>query len=480
MAKILLVNPPFYRLLGSHYNANSLGIAYIASYLNKRGHDAWLYNADFVSDENYGNLKKLFQNFKNYKNYFKDIENPLWHEVKEKILSFKPDWVGYTSYTANITAIKIISEKIRLANPDIKQIVGGVHATLDKNILNTLTSVDYSVQREGEEAVLSLVENKDPKSIPGVVSRGKTSLINNGIAPVIQNIDNLPFPERDKFWGIKEEEKKHVDVSYICTIRGCPYKCTYCASPFHWDRKTTRLRSPESVIEEMIHLKENYWNAAKFDYAASANISDKESLKIKDNTIVYFVDDVFTVNKKRVKKLLRMIIDQKLEMKWKCEARADHLDDEICELMAEAGCERVKIGFESGSNKILKQIQKLETREEMLVGANMLKKAGVPFSCYLMTGFPGETDEDVKQTIDFAKKVEADYYSLSVLAPYYGTELYDQLIKNGHALDKQPWEYFFHQSPNLMVNDKISTKVLQEYLALSELNKNDKKRRGYI
>ena len=95
----------------------------------------------------------------------------MWHEVKDKILSFKPDWVGYTSYTANISAIKIISEKINLANPDIKQIVGGVHATLDKNILNTLTSVDYSVQREGEEAMLALVENKDPKTIPGVVSR---------------------------------------------------------------------------------------------------------------------------------------------------------------------------------------------------------------------------------------------------------------------------------------------------------------------
>ena len=67
MAKVLLVNPPFYRLLGSHYNANSLGIAYIASYLNKRGHDAWLYNADYVSDKNYGNLKKLFQNYYKYK-----------------------------------------------------------------------------------------------------------------------------------------------------------------------------------------------------------------------------------------------------------------------------------------------------------------------------------------------------------------------------------------------------------------------------
>ena len=480
MAKVLLVNPPFYRLLGSHYNANSLGIAYIASYLNKRGHDAWLYNADYVSDKNYVNLKKIFQNFTNYQNYFKDPNNELWNEVRDKILSFKPEWVGYTSYTANISAIKIISEKVRAADSHIKQVVGGVHATLDKNLLNTLTSIDFSVQREGEEAFTALVENKDPKKIPGVISREKDKLINTGIAPVIKDIDNLPLPEKEKFWGIPESERKNVDVSYICTIRGCPYKCTYCASPFHWDRKTTRLRSPESVIKEMKNLKEKYWQGTKYDYSASANISNKESLKIEDNTLVYFVDDVFTVNKKRVKKLLRMMIDQKLGMRWKCEARADHLDDEICELMAEAGCERVKIGFESGSDKILKQIQKLETREEMLEGANMLKKAGVPFSAYFMVGFPGETDDDVKKTIDFAKQVEADYYSLSVLAPYYGTELYDQLIKKGHALDKQPWEYFFHQSPKPMVNDKISKKVLQEYLNLNELNKKTKGKRGYI
>ena len=480
MRKVLLVNPPFYRLLGSHYNANSLGIAYIASYLNKRGHDARLYNADYSSDNNYLKVKKLFQNFDSYKDYFKDTNHALWNEVKDKILAFNPEWVGYTSYTANISAIKIISDKIHSANPNIKQFVGGVHATLDKNLLKTLTSVDYSIQREGEEATFALVENKDPGKIPGVISRGKNGLVDTGIAPIIKDIDNLPLPERDQFWGIPESEKKNVDVSYICTIRGCPYKCTYCASPFHWDRKTTRLRSPESVIEEMRHLKENYWHATKYDYSASANITKKESLKITDNTLVYFVDDVFTVHKKRVKKLLKMMIKQNLGMKWKCEARADHLDDEICELMAEAGCERVKIGFESGSDRILKQVQKLETKEEMLIGAEMLKKAGVPFSAYFMVGFPGETDDDVRQTIDFAKKIEADYYSLSVLAPYYGTELYKQLIKSGHALDKQPWEYFFHQSPKPMVNDKISTKILEEYLSLSELNSVNKKGLGYI
>ena len=204
MARILLVNPPFYRLLGSHYNANSLGIAYIASYLNKRGHDAWLYNADYLSDKNYSNLKKMFNNFSNYKSYFKEPDHEIWHEVKDKILSFKPEWVGYTSYTANISAIKIISEKIKASDSHIKQFVGGVHATLDKNLLNTLTAVDYSIQREGEEAVYALVENKDPKKIPGVISRGPGSLIFNGLAPIIKDVDNLPFPERDKFWGIPE------------------------------------------------------------------------------------------------------------------------------------------------------------------------------------------------------------------------------------------------------------------------------------
>ena len=73
-----------------------------------------------------------------------------------------------------------------------------------------------------------------------------------------------------------------------------------------------------------------------------------------------------------------------------------------------------------GSNRILSEVKKLETREEMMKGANMLKKAGVPFSAYFMAGFPGETDDDLKETIDFAKKIDADYYSLSVLAPYYG------------------------------------------------------------
>lgn len=485
MARVLLVNPPFYRLLNSHYNANSLGIAYIAANLNGHGHDAWLYNADFLNSEQYANLRGIFQGFADYKKYFDNEEDDLWCEVVERILSFEPEWVGYTSYTANISAIEIISREVRKRAPKIKQVIGGVHATLDREILKRVSSIDFAVRREGEFAMLALVEGKDPSRIPGVVSRASaTTFHDNGDAEVIKDCDELPFPERDKFWGLTNEERKSVDVSYICSIRGCPYRCNYCASPFHWKRNMTQYRTPESVIAEMRHVKANYWDTTKdFDFSASANSSAKLNLVIKDNTLIYFVDDVFTVKKDRVKKILRMMIEQGLGMNWKCEARTDHLDEEVCELMAEAGCVRIKLGFESGSDRILKQIQKDETKDDMRRGVRMLKNAGLSFTAYFMCGFPGETDEDLRQTIEFAREIEADFYSLSVLAPYYGTKMYFDLMDKGYELDKKPWEYFFHQTGEMLVNTTISKATLEEYLSLNELNSRAKalsRAAGYV
>ena len=252
--KILLVNPPFYRLLGSHYNANSLGIAGIAAYLNQHGHDAWLYNADFLNEIDYASLRDIFDGFKDYTEFFKNENDPIWDEVVEKIIQSNANWVGYTSYTANVTAIDIISRKVKNQKPNIKQVIGGVHATLDHNVIEKLPGIDFSIQREGEQAMLELVESKSPKDIVGVVSRDGSGLCNNGDAAVMP-IDDLPFPEREKFYGLTDEEKLMVDVSYICSIRGCPYRCNYCASPFHWKRDKTQYRSPESVIKEMKLLK---------------------------------------------------------------------------------------------------------------------------------------------------------------------------------------------------------------------------------
>ena len=472
MAKVLLINVPFYRLLGSRYNANSLGIAYIAAVLNANNHDAWLYNADFQNERTFGNLKSLYAGLNDYKKYFEDENHPIWEEVTENILEFNPDWIGFTGYTANLTAIKIVSKKLRERAPNVKQVVGGPHSTMDAELLNKIPTLDYQVKREGEYAMLDLVNGKDPKFISGVTSRNEDGTIHsNGDAFVIQPIDQLPFPERKKFWKIPEEERKFVDVSYVVTIRGCPYRCNYCASPEHWKRNKVQHRTPENVIAELKHLKEHHWDQVKeFDYAASSNTEHKDKLLIKDNTMVYFVDDVFSVKKDRTMKILQGMIDCDLKMPWKAEIRTDHLDDELCQKMAEAGCVRAKIGIETGSPRLLKQIQKDETREEMIAGCKMLERAGVPYTAYLMTGFNGETDEDLDQTISLAKEINAEYYSLSILSPYYGTKMYRDLIKQGFELDKAPDHYFFHQSTDMMVNNTISKEKLQEYLSLNELN----------
>ena len=323
-----------------------------------------------------------------------------------------------------------------------------------------------------------LVDGKEPKNITGVVSRGQNGLIYNFDADVIKNVDNLPLPEREKFWGLSDDEKLMVDVSYICSIRGCPYRCNYCASPAHWKRNKTQYRSPKSIIDEMQHVKDNYWDMKKeYDFSASSNVKAKNELIIEDNSTIYFVDDIFTVHKERIKQILRMMIDEDLGMAWKCEARTDHLDEEICHLMKKAGCVRVKLGFESGSDRILKMIEKDETTDDMRRGAKLLRDANVSYTGYFMAGFPGETDDDLRQTIEFAKEIKADYYSLSVLAPYYGTKMYYDMIEEGFELDKKPWEYFFHQTGDLMVNHTISQQVLKEYLALSDLNS---VRKGYV
>ncbi|MDO8659933.1 MAG: radical SAM protein [Candidatus Parcubacteria bacterium] len=471
MARIILVNPPFYRLLGSHYNANSLGIAYIASVLNQNGHDAYLYNADFVDEKEYANLKGIFSGFHDYLQYFNNPNHEIWEEVVENILRFEPEWIGWTSYTANISAIDILSTKIKERKPKIKQVIGGPHATLDKEILSKLKSIDFAVSREGEMVMLDLVNGKDPKTIIGCAARNSLGFIHHTGDAEVLDCDALPFPERDKFWNIADEQKKTIDVSYLVSIRGCPYRCNYCASPYSWKRDKTQYRSPESVLSELTYLKANYWNQHKeYDYSQSGNASAKNSLLIKDNTIVYFVDDVFTVKKDRVKKILRGMIEQNLQMPFKAEMRTDHLDPEVCRLLKEAGCVRAKIGIESGSPRILKQIQKDETREDIIAGCRMLESAAVPYTAYLMAGFEGETDDDLKQTISLAKSLKAEYYSLSILSPYFGTKMYYDLLKKGYPLDKKPWEYFFHQSSDLMVNKTLSKDVLQEYLALNEMN----------
>lgn len=426
--------------MGSHHNGINLGLSYIAAVLKENNHFVCIYNADYVDSENYLNQRQIFENYNTYKQIIDDLSNPIWKEIEENIKRFGPDIVGITMFTANYKVAKIIARIARKLNKEVKIVVGGTHPTIDPEGTLSNGEFDYLVRGEGEFTFLELVGGKDVSEIAGLSYKKKGEIINNPPRPFIKDLDSLPFPSRDLFLN----NTSNIDYENIITGRGCPYSCIYCASNKIWDRKV-RFRSPYNVIMELIYLKEKF-----------------------NSPILYVVDDTFTLRKDRAKEICRGIIKRNLDLKWKCDTRVDCIDYELVSLMKQAGCIRIKIGVETGSEKIMKKIKKGLTKDKIRKGVEVIKKVGLPLTAYLMAGFPGETNDDIRQTIQFGKEIDADYYSLSIVAPYLGTEIYDEFLSSGNKIDKEHWEYFYHQSKYMILNNNIDPELIEEFLALNE------------
>ncbi len=441
--KVLLIAPPFYRLLGSHYDGLHLGIAYIAAVLKERGHEVKMYNADYAGTADYADQRQLFENYPAYKAILNDTSHPVWAEIKKNIAAFAPELIGITMLTPNYRSARIIAGLAKTINRDIKVAVGGTHPTLDPEGTLAGGDFDYAVRGEGEFTLLALADNVKEEEIKGLSFRRGNRIVHNGVRPFIADLDTLPYPCRDSFLN----DTGNLDVGYLITGRGCPFSCAYCASQKLWLRKA-RFRSVANVIGELEFLKANY-----------------------NSGVVRFADDTFTLDKPRAKEICRQIINRRLDIKWVCDTRADCLDKELVALMKEAGCIRVKIGAESGSDKILKAMHKGVTTAQIRQAVGLIKGAGLPVTVYLMIGYPQETNEDLKQTIEFARELGADYYSLSVLAPYYGTEVWDKLEKSGQKIDREHWEYFYHQSQDMLVNHNLDPKLVSQFFDLNELGK---------
>lgn len=236
------------------------------------------------------------------------------------------------------------------------------------------------------------------------------------------------IPDRENYI----HDEAYMDFGYIMTGTGCNNNCVFCAS--------RRIRDKVIFRDTSIVMAEV-----------------REAKKYTDT--LYFIDDTFTLNRRRAGEICRQLIYKNI--KWKCDTRLDKLDKELLTLMKQSGCIRVKTGVESGSDRILKSINKHLTVGEIKKKVNEIKEVGIPLTVYLMIGFPEETNKDVQMTIDLAKWIEADYYSLSIVTPYPGTRLYDRW-------KSKDWQYLHHQNKKLVMNDKISDKMLDEFLDINK------------
>jgi len=399
MPDILLINPKF-------ENANSfwipLGLAYIASYLEKNSFDVKIIDANVLQIDD--------------------------EEVAD-LIEKKPVVVGISAMTSVIYSTWKIAKNIKQKFPNSLIVLGGPHPSVlpEESLKNEF--IDIVAIGEGEETMKEIADSfvngtlklNEIKGIAYKTNSGKIEYTES--RPLIENLDKLPFPARRLFPAIGKyvpEAYKKLPIATILTSRGCPYRCTFCYAGIFGKR--FRPRSPENIISEIEHLKKDFG--------------------IKE---FHICDDNFFLDGKRVLRFCNLLAEKKINLPWACVGglRIELVEKspELLELMAKTGCYRAAIGIESGNQQILNNIQKDITLEQVRKAVKILNKAKILVGGLFMIGNYGENEKTVDDTIKFAKSLSIDYAEFMTATPYPGTKLYDQVLKEGHLLIKD-WREF--------------------------------------
>ena len=373
--RILLLNPHY----KTYYPQPPIGLAMVASVLEKDDYEVELLDLAVSGMNN--NLDKLAHEF---------------------------NVVGMSVINKNINGAIGLSEQLKRVNPKLIIILGGPHVTLNtEEVLRKGTEVDIVVRGEGELTaieVFNALKTRQPISnISGISYRNRGRIIHNPAPANNVDINSLPMPAyhllpMDKY-KIHPPRGRILPFVTMVTSRGCPFQCKFCAKPIFGSQY--RARSADEIINEILYLQKYHG--------------------IKE---VGFFDDVFVLDRERVKKICRRLINEKIKIAWTCEARVDLVDMGLLRLMKAAGCYAVAYGIESASLEILEKLGKNITPSQSEDAIKMTHWAGMQSIGYFMLGSPGETIEQIKQTINFAQKLKLDYAQFSITKCYPGTDLY--------------------------------------------------------
>lgn len=338
-----------------------------------------------------------------------------WRDIAKKIQADRPDIVGVTSTTENRFQSFELVKVARKAHPPALLVMGGPHASMAaEDTLAHLRELDVVVRGEGELTMLDLCRALDRKwhinsisHIAGISYRDGGRILSNKPRSPIHNLDGLPFPA---FHLIPFEKYNFkVDVPgqgllqgvNIMTSRGCPFNCNFCATPINWGR-SVRVRSAENVVQEIEH-----------------HVREREA------RVIFFNDDTFNFNMKRVEDICQLLIERKLPVFWQCEIRIDLMSKALLARMKEAGLFWASFGLEAGServrNEIIDKKIKIEDFHNIIAWCRELEIIPNPFFIF---SHPTETWEEAQETIriieQYQDQVDA---SVAILHIYPGTPL---------------------------------------------------------
>jgi radical SAM superfamily enzyme YgiQ (UPF0313 family) len=363
-------------------------------------------------------------------------ENLTTHEVQEKIKEINPSQIvcltGFECIEEDIAELK----NLKRVFPATQQIVFGHYASVFRKEIMELCDIDFIIHGEPDlifKDLILYIKNKNSFSeIEGLSYRFEEKIVHNAIAGRIIYPNELPMPAFDLLKNnLYKEPFFPAPYGLIQSARGCPYQCNFCVKSY--GTKLTTL-TPENIILQL----ENY-------------------IQLFNIKAFRFIDDTFTAVPSRVIEFCKLLISKKLNLKWSCLARPDTLDSEMLGWMKEAGCSRLYIGVESGSQQIIDALHKKFNVEEALKNCQKAKKMGFNLMGFFMVGHPKEKLEDVKKSIQFAIKGGFSFIVVSTLKPYPGTVLFEQ-YKNELKFSLVP-----HKNEFLQKEVNLSTINHQQY-----------------
>jgi radical SAM superfamily enzyme YgiQ (UPF0313 family) len=368
------------------------GISHISSYLKQFNHDTKL----LILSRSFGN-----------KNY---------DTVRKKIENFKPEIIGFYSVASQYKFISDISKFIKSNYPEIFLIIGGPHATLNPEEM-AKDSFDAICIGEGERPMLELTKmlekNEFPSNIKNLWIKKDSIIEKNQMAPFYEKLDLLPFPDRT-MWDAYVDYKPNFLENNISVLmgRGCPFSCPYCCN--HALRKITngnyvRFRSPRNIIEEIRLIHEKY--------------------PLEKN--IYLEVESFNANKEWAIKVCNEIekyngsLDTPLSFCVNIRITPNANFEPLFEACRRANISYFKIGLESGSERVRKDILKRNySNDDVIKTTELAKKYKLNYNFYVMIGIPGETIEDLKETIKICRICQPKEVEGYIFYPYSGTDLY--------------------------------------------------------
>jgi radical SAM superfamily enzyme YgiQ (UPF0313 family) len=348
------------------------------------------------------------------------LENYSWEQARDIVQDWNPDYFGMSVLSSYAFSCYRMAEIVKRINPSITVLLGGQHATgLDLQILQRHPSVDCIVRGEGEATVEEILERGISPSVKGIAIRDRQgNPFRTDPRPPIENLDSLPIPAYDLvnmkgyFRAVNASRPSfHRSLQYtnIITSRGCFAKCNFCGTPKTWGG--VRHHSPQRVCDIIEMLIKDY-QAGDF----------------------WFNDDIFPPRKAFLREFAQEVKRRGLKFRYTCELRVDQANQETLDWLKETGCYHIFYGVESGSEKILKLVNKGATVKTAEEGVKRAVKSGLSVGSFWMVGFPTETEQDIKETIDLATRLSVSTFYFAVTRLLPNTVLLDK-----HQVPDEAW-----------------------------------------